>query len=101
MHFYMRNAKLDEIKSFQKSNKLSSLGMPNFIGNGSHDLDGVKHRFVVMPRYGKDIWSIFLNNGRKFPQHTVSRLGIQMVRKNLKNFPNSGLLFVFYFSWMF
>lgn len=79
MHFYMRNAKLSEIKSFQKSNKLPSLGMPNFIGNGSHDLDGVKHRFVVMPRYGKDIWSIFLNNGRKFPQHTVSRLGIQMV----------------------
>jgi vaccinia related kinase len=57
------------------------LGMPSFVGSGSHDQDKLKHRFVVMPRYGKDLWSIFLENDRKMPLHTVYRLALQLVSK--------------------
>lgn len=68
------------VDAFRKKRNLKALGMPHFIGHGSHDLNGKKHRFVVMPRFGADVWSIFLANGRKMPLHTVYRLAIQMVR---------------------
>ncbi|XP_070493836.1 nucleosomal histone kinase 1 isoform X2 [Chironomus tepperi] len=79
MHFYMRNAKKDDIDKFAKDNKIKSLGMPIFIGSGSHEIESIKHRFLVMPRYGKDIWKIFLEQNRKFPLHTVYRLGLQLI----------------------
>lgn len=79
MHFYMRNAKLEDIEAFKKSKKLKGLGMPHFVGSGSHELEAQKHRFIVMPRFGRDIWSIFLENGKKFPLHTVYRLALQML----------------------
>lgn len=79
MHFYMRNCKLDDINAFKKYHKLKYLGMPNFIGSGSHDLNKEKHRFVVMPRFGKDIWKIFQAENKIFPLHTVYRLGLQLV----------------------
>lgn len=53
--------------------------MPHFIGHGSHDLNAKRHRFIVVPRFGKEVSSIFLDNGRKMPLHTVYRLAIQMV----------------------
>lgn len=53
--------------------------MPAFIGSGSHECNGTKYRFVVMERFGRDIWSIFLENGKKFPGSTVFSLGLQML----------------------
>lgn len=79
MHFYIRNAKLEDIKEYCKKKGLKTLGMPHLVGHGSQDLNGEKHRFVVMPRYGKDIWSYFLQNKKCLPQHTVYRLAIQML----------------------
>ncbi|XP_059620740.1 nucleosomal histone kinase 1-like [Phlebotomus argentipes] len=79
MHFYIRNTKTADIEAFKKARKLKNLGMPYLLGRGSHELQGEKHRFVVMPRYGSDIWKIFINNGRQIPLHTVYRLAIQMI----------------------
>lgn len=79
VHFYMRNAKRDDISKFSKSKGLISFGMPYFVGCGSHEINGQKHRFLVMPRFGKDIWSIFLENGKKLPEHTIYRLAVQML----------------------
>lgn len=78
-NFYMRNANKDDITKFMKSRKLAKLGMPSFYGNGSHDFKGEKYRYLVLERYGKDIWSIFKDNGRKFPVITVFQLGLQML----------------------
>lgn len=39
----------------------------------------MKHRFIVLPRFGRDIWKIFNEHGHKFPMHTVYRLGWQIV----------------------
>lgn len=79
MHFYMRNAKLEDIERFKKQRSLKHLGMPHFVGNGSHELNKLKHRFLVMPRYSGDLWSIFLKHERRFPLHTVYRIAEQML----------------------
>ncbi|XP_058816936.1 nucleosomal histone kinase 1 [Topomyia yanbarensis] len=79
MHFYMRNAKQDEIEKFKKAHGLKHLGMPYFVGNGSHELQNLKHRFLIMPRYGTDLWGIFLKNNKRFPLHTIYRIALQMI----------------------
>lgn len=53
--------------------------MPKYLGSGSHDHDGIKYRFVVMEKFGSDIWKIFLENNKCFPADTVFKLGIQIV----------------------
>lgn len=63
-----------------KSKKLSSLGMPTYFGNGSHEYRGEKYRYLVLERYGKDLWNLFKENGRTFPPATVFQIGLQMVR---------------------
>lgn len=75
----MRNAKQEEVEKFRKARGLKHLGMPHFVGNGSHDLQSLKHRFLVMPRYSTDLWGIFLRNEKRFPLHTVYRIALQMV----------------------
>lgn len=103
MHFYMRNAKSADSKlknihyksiffiklhfvfavitvaAWTKQKKLAWLGMPRFISSGSHDKNGTKYRFVVMDRFGKDVWKMFDENGRKFPEHTVYKISLQVV----------------------
>lgn len=53
--------------------------MPAYIGSGSHEHNGKKYRFLVMEKFGKDIWQLFLENNRKFPEATVYQLGLQIV----------------------
>ncbi|KAL4705999.1 hypothetical protein ACJJTC_005685 [Scirpophaga incertulas] len=78
-HFYIRNANKEDISKFMKAKKLSSLGMPSYYGNGSHEYKGEKYRYLVLERYGKDVWSIFKENNRLFPPTTVFQLGLQML----------------------
>ncbi|XP_076234475.1 serine/threonine-protein kinase VRK1 [Calliopsis andreniformis] len=79
MHFYMRNCKPDEIDSWRKKKKLQALGMPRYIGSGSHEYKNTKYRFVVMDRYGTDLWKLFEENSRRFPEHTVYKIALQIV----------------------
>ncbi|XP_012257149.2 serine/threonine-protein kinase VRK1-like [Athalia rosae] len=79
MHFYMRSAKENDIVLWKKQNKLSFLGMPTFISSGSHDCHDTKYRFVVMERFGKNLWDIFLENNRKFQPHSVYKIALQII----------------------
>ncbi|CAL7949855.1 unnamed protein product [Xylocopa violacea] len=79
MHFYMRNAKPDEIDNWKKAKKLTSLGMPRYVGSGSHEYKKTKYRFVVMDRYGTDLWKLFEANNRRFPEHTVYKIALQII----------------------
>lgn len=67
------------VENFRISKGWKHLGIPNLISHGSQDINGERHRFLVIPRFGSDIWKIFLKNNRQLPQHTVYRVGIQMV----------------------
>ncbi|CAG9564435.1 unnamed protein product [Danaus chrysippus] len=78
-HFYIRNANKDDIAKFMKGRKLSSFGMPSYYGNGSHEYRGEKYRYLVLERYGKDVWSLFKDCGRSFTPSTVFQLGLQML----------------------
>lgn len=53
--------------------------MPLYLGSGSHEFKNQKYRFVVMEKFGTDLWKIFLENNRTFPSDTVFKLGIQIV----------------------
>jgi len=79
MHFYMRNCKPDEIESWQKEKKLPALGIPRYIASGSHEYKNTKYRFLVIDRYGKDLWKIFEENNRRFPEYIVYKLALQII----------------------
>ncbi|KAL0127870.1 hypothetical protein PUN28_003249 [Cardiocondyla obscurior] len=79
MHFYMRNCKPDEINSWQKEKKLPALGIPKYIASGSHEYKDTKYRFLVIDRYGKDLWKIFEENNRQFPEYIVYKLALQIL----------------------
>ncbi|XP_049780397.1 nucleosomal histone kinase 1 [Schistocerca cancellata] len=79
MHFYMKVAKPKDIAEWTKQKKLKCLGLPMYIGSGSHMYNNQKYRFLVMERYGKDLWSLFLENNRTFPIATVLAIGLQIV----------------------
>lgn len=67
------------VDSFISSKKLKTLGMPVYHGSGSHDVKDTKYRFVVMERFGSDIWKIFLDNKKIFNPLAVYKVGIQIV----------------------
>uniref|UniRef100_A0A1A9ZL67 non-specific serine/threonine protein kinase n=1 Tax=Glossina pallidipes TaxID=7398 RepID=A0A1A9ZL67_GLOPL len=79
MHFYMRNAKLDNINKFKREHGLKNLGVPYMVERGSIDINNIKHRFIVMPRYGSDISKHFLSNSRCLPEIAVYRIVLQML----------------------
>lgn len=79
MHFYMRTAKPDEIDSWREKKKLSALGMPRYVGSGSHEYKNTKYRFVVMDRYGTDLWKLFEQSNRRFAEHTVYKIALQII----------------------
>uniref|UniRef100_A0A1B0GES5 non-specific serine/threonine protein kinase n=1 Tax=Glossina morsitans morsitans TaxID=37546 RepID=A0A1B0GES5_GLOMM len=73
MHFYMRTAKL------RREHGLKSLGVPYMVEHGSFDINNIKHRYIVMPRYGSDISKLFLSNSRCLPEIAVYRIVLQML----------------------
>lgn len=81
-HFNFSNLNLRVsfvVQEFCKKKKLTHFGMPVYIGSGSHEYNGKKYRFLVMEKFGSDIWKLFLENNRKFPVTTVYQLGLQIV----------------------
>ncbi|XP_067136447.1 serine/threonine-protein kinase VRK1-like isoform X1 [Centruroides vittatus] len=79
MHFYHRVGKPELIDNWMKQKKLSFLGMPQFISSGSHEIKGVKYRFMVMERFGEDLQKVLERNNKLFPVKTVFSLGIKII----------------------
>lgn len=73
------------VNSWKQKKKLTTLGMPQYIGSGSHEYKNIKYRFIIMDRYGTDLWKLFEANNRRFPEHTVYKIALQIVRGNPKN----------------
>lgn len=72
------------VDNWRNKKKLPTLGMPRYIGSGSHEYKKTKYRFIVMERYGTDLWKLFEANNRRFPEHTVYKVALQIVRGNPK-----------------
>ncbi|XP_044758663.1 serine/threonine-protein kinase VRK1 [Coccinella septempunctata] len=79
INFYIRNAKPQEVEEFKNKKKLKILGMPTYLGSGSHEHNNQKYRFLVMHKFGEDIWKLFLKNKRTFPNTTVFKIAVQIL----------------------
>ncbi|CAG9813452.1 unnamed protein product [Phaedon cochleariae] len=79
MHFYMRIAKYEDVESFKKERGLKTFGMPHYLGSGSHEYKEEKYRFIVMEKFGTDLWKIFLENNKIFPATTVFKVAVQIL----------------------
>ncbi|XP_052860833.1 nucleosomal histone kinase 1 [Anopheles cruzii] len=77
--FYMKHLLKDGLDDYRKRHKLKHLGVPHFLGSGSQEIDGTKYRFLVIPRYGESLQSVYLRNGKMIPVHTVYRIALQMI----------------------
>jgi len=55
--------------------------MPKYIASGSHEYKNIKYRFLVINRYGKDLWKVFEENNKHFAEHIVYKLALQIVRQ--------------------
>lgn len=77
--FYKLHATLDEITDYKNHNNLTTFGLPHYIANGTHKVDGKTYNFLVIPRYGKDINSFLKEEGHALPEHTIYRLAISML----------------------
>lgn len=55
--------------------------MPKYVASGSHEYKNAKYRFLVIDRYGTDLWKIFEENDKRFSEHTVYKLALQIVRQ--------------------
>uniref|UniRef100_A0A182LYU6 non-specific serine/threonine protein kinase n=1 Tax=Anopheles culicifacies TaxID=139723 RepID=A0A182LYU6_9DIPT len=78
-HFYRKICKVDDIERYRKLRKLKHLGMPCYLASGSHTLNNVKHRFLVIPRFGASLQSVYMQNKKCLPLSTVCRAGMQML----------------------
>lgn len=83
-----------------KTSNIKRLGMPPYISSGSHEYKGEKYRFLVMEKYGKDIWKCYLENDKKFPDLTVYKIGIQVVSLQVYKLLQFYYIY-FIYSWMY
>ena len=69
------------VKNWQaKHREVAYVGVPAYIAEGWHELDGQRWRFMVMERFGEDLEMIFTKHGRIFSLPTVCSLAINLVR---------------------
>ncbi len=54
-NFFLRYLKPEMLEEYKRKKKLSFLGLPKFIGGGSHDQNSVSYRFLIMERFGDNI----------------------------------------------
>jgi len=73
-NFYIRNAKPEKISEWVAQRNMKTLGMPYFLGAGSHHFAGEHYRFLVLPRFGLDLEKVFIRYGRKFHVKTAFTL---------------------------
>lgn len=79
MHFYHRAAKSDMIEAWKAKKRLKFLGMPKFIGSGSHEYKSIKYRFMVMERFGTDLQKLFELHKRQFSVKTVFTVALKII----------------------
>lgn len=58
---------------------MKALGMPHFLGCGSHYYNNERYRFIVLPKYGIDLQTVFVNSGRRFSVKTAFTLAFYVV----------------------
>ena len=81
LNFYCRAASTEEIQEFACTKNLSHIGIPDLKGSGSFIFRNRRLRFIVIPKYGKDLQTVL----EELPNQTLSvqsasYIAFQMVR---------------------
>ncbi|XP_044760235.1 serine/threonine-protein kinase VRK1-like [Coccinella septempunctata] len=76
---YLRIGKKEMIDEWTKQKSLPVLGMPHYVASGSHIFKGIKYRFLVLPRFEKDLEAIF-EEKKKFNLKTVLLISSQILQ---------------------
>jgi len=57
--------------------------MPWYVASGSHECKSQKYRFMVIPRFGQDLYKILMEKpGKRFALRTVQSMALQIVIKS-------------------
>nr|XP_018904473.1 PREDICTED: serine/threonine-protein kinase VRK1-like [Bemisia tabaci] len=79
MNFYLRVAKLDMIDNWVARHELKNLGIPYYVGCGSHTSNGKRYRFLIMPRFGTNLHNVFCKTGQCFTPKTSFTLASYII----------------------
>lgn len=77
--FYQRAARQETLTAWKNKTHLSYVGIPAYTSHGLHANGKENLRFMVMPRYGSDLHSLWLKANKKFPRATVCQLAIELI----------------------
>lgn len=79
VNFYMRVCKPDHIDQFCKQRKIAKVGIPKFMTQGIHTYNGNDLRYLIMPRFGRDLHKLFLENGSLFNREFCAQIAHKML----------------------
>lgn len=66
------------VTEWMDKNNLQHLGMPHYVASGSHTHKGLKYRFLILPRYERDL-EVTLQSKLKFNLKTVLTVSTQIL----------------------
>ncbi|XP_049542803.1 nucleosomal histone kinase 1-like [Anopheles darlingi] len=78
-NFYLKHCQPAALERYRKQRKLKHLGVPRYISSGSQELQGVKHRYLVMPRFGDSLQTLLVRHTECLPRHIAYRVALQML----------------------
>ncbi|XP_065201846.1 serine/threonine-protein kinase VRK1-like isoform X2 [Planococcus citri] len=79
IHVYAKIGRKELIDKWKMDRRMKALGMPHFLGCGSHYYNNERYRFIVLPKYGIDLQTVFLNSGRRFSLKTAFTLAFYVI----------------------
>lgn len=74
MYFYANAGRREYVEEWKESHQLQSFGMPYYFGCGSFYHGARRYRFIILPRYGPDLQTKFLNPQKNFSIKTAFTL---------------------------
>ncbi|XP_044728832.1 serine/threonine-protein kinase VRK1-like [Chrysoperla carnea] len=79
MNFYLRAGKLEMIQEWLNKKVILDIGMPHYVTMGSYRTLKDRYRFLILPRYGTDLETIFQKKNKQFSLKTVLTVSIQVL----------------------
>ncbi|KRT81248.1 protein kinase [Oryctes borbonicus] len=76
---YLRIAKKNIIEEWKINHDLPALGMPYYVASGSHETKEAKLRFLIIPKFEKDLEQVFQSKKRRFNLKTVLTIAVQLL----------------------
>lgn len=67
------------VNEWKAEKNITNLGVPHYVTSGSHVINDVKYRFLILPRFEKDLEEILVAKKNKFNLKTVLVIASQII----------------------